>query len=99
MIIMVQHHVRDYDAWKKVFDKHRAIREKYGAIGHLVYRGADDGNAVTILNHFPSRERAESFAADPSLKEAMEEGGVDAVPTVTYLEEADVLDYTLRVAV
>ena len=98
MIIMVQHHVRDYDAWKKVFDEHRAVREKHGATGHLVYRGAEDRNAVTILNHFPSRQRAESFAADPSLKEAMERAGVDGVPTITFLEEAEGLDYTTRMA-
>jgi heme-degrading monooxygenase HmoA len=99
MIILVQHHVRDYDAWKRVFDEHRSIREKYGADGHVVLRSADDGNAVTTLNHFPSRERAEAFAKDPSLKEAMEKAGVDNVPTVTFLEEADNLDYTLPVAV
>jgi hypothetical protein len=99
MIVLVQHHVRDYDAWKKVFDEHRSIREKYSADGHVVCRGADDGNAVTIFNHFPSRERAEAFAKDPSLKEAMEKAGVDGVPTITFLEEVDNLDYALHVAV
>lgn len=98
MILSVQHHVRDYETWKKGFDEHRSVREKYGATGHHVYRGVEDGNAITILNQFPSRERAESFAKDPSLKEVMEKAGVDSEPTITFLEEADVREYARSVA-
>jgi hypothetical protein len=38
MIIMVQHTVRDYDAWKRVFDEHEAVRKEHGATGHQLYR-------------------------------------------------------------
>jgi len=93
MIIMVQHTVRDYDAWKRVFDEHEAVRTKHGATGHQLYRGADDPNAVTIVNHFPSREQAEAFATDPSLREAMERGGVVGEPRITWAEESESVDY------
>ena len=93
MNLIVQHTVRDYDAWKAVFDEHQAVRTRHGAIGHLLYRGADDPNEVTIVNHFPSREQAEAFAADPSLKEAMELGGVISEPRITWAEKAESVDY------
>jgi heme-degrading monooxygenase HmoA len=94
MIIIVQHTVRDYDAWKAVFDEHRAVRARYGATGHQLYRGLQDPNEVTVVNYFPSREQAEAFAADPSLKEAMERGGVISEPRITWAQEAEAADYT-----
>ena len=93
MIIMVQHTVRDFDAWKRVFDEHESVRRQHGATGHELYRGADDPNAVTVVNHFPSREQAEAFATDPSLKEAMERGGVVSEPRVSWVEESESVDY------
>lgn len=93
MIIMVQHTVSDYDAWKRVFDEHEAVRRQHGATGHQLYRGADDPNAVTVINYFPSREQAEAFATDPSLKDAMERGGVVSEPRVTWVEESESVDY------
>jgi heme-degrading monooxygenase HmoA len=93
MIAMVQHKVRDYDAWKLVFDEHGDVRRRHGATGHELYRGLDDPNEVTAVNHFPSREQAEAFAADPSLKEAMERGGVISEPRITWAEEIEAVDY------
>jgi len=93
MIIIVQHTVRDYDAWKAVFDEHQAVRSGHGATGHELYRGLEDPNEITAVNHFPSKEQAEAFAADPSLKEAMERGGVISEPRITWAEEAESVAY------
>jgi heme-degrading monooxygenase HmoA len=93
MIIIVQHRVSDYDAWKSVFDEHEAVRRGHGATGHEVYRGLDDANEVTVVNHFPTTEQAKAFAADPSLKAAMERGGVVSEPRITWAEESDAADY------
>jgi len=98
MIVMVQHKVRDYDAWKSVFDEHRAVRTRHGATGHELYRGLEDPNEVTVINQFPSREQAEAFAADPSLKEAMERGGVISEPRLTWALEAEAIDYKAKAA-
>jgi len=93
MIIIVQHKVRDYEAWKAVFDEHKAVRTRHGATGHELYRGLEDPNAITIVNHFLSRKQAEAFATDPSLKEAMERGGVVSEPLITWAQEAESADY------
>ena len=98
MIIIVQHKVRDYDTWKPAFDEHEDVRRRHGATGHELYRGADDPNELTIVSHFPTREQAEAFAADPSLKEAMERGGVISEPRITWAREAESVDYKAKAA-
>ena len=98
MIVIVQHKVRDFDAWKAVFDEHQAARTRHGATGHELYRGLEDPHEVTVVNHFPSKEQAEAFAADPSLKEAMERGGVISEPRITWAREAGAADYKAKAA-
>jgi hypothetical protein len=93
MVVIVQHKVSDYDAWKPVFDEHQAVRARHGATGHQIYRGLDDPNELMIVNQFPSLEQARAFAADPSLKDAMERGGVVSEPRITWAEEADTVRY------
>ena len=93
MDIIVQHKVGDYDTWKRAFDDHAEVRRRHGSSGHRLYRGADDPNDITVIVSFPSREQAEAFAGDPSLREAMEQGGVLSQPTVTWLEQVESADY------
>jgi len=94
MILVVQHTVKDYDAWKPVFDEHESVRAKHGATGHTIYRDVDDRNSVTIFNTFGTREGAEAFSRDPSLKDAMERGGVTSEPRIMWVEEADSAEYS-----
>ena len=96
MILIVQHTVRDYEAWKLVFDEHESVRAKYGCHGHTIYRDADKPNDVSILMDYESRERADEFMRDPSLAEAMQRGGVISAPRATWLEEAETSSYAGR---
>jgi heme-degrading monooxygenase HmoA len=98
MILIVQHQVRDYDAWKLVFDGNQALRTRHGATGHELYRSLGDPNELTLVTHFPSREQAEAFASDPALKEAMDLAGVIGKPRFTWAEETEALDYTAKAA-
>ena len=98
MVLIVQHRVRDYDTWKPLFEEHGDIRRRHGATGHELYRGLDDPNEITVVNHFPSREQAEAFAADPSLREVMERGGVISEPRITWAQEPESVDYRVKAA-
>jgi quinol monooxygenase YgiN len=98
MDIIVQHTVRDFDAWKPSFDEHESVRAEYGCKGHTIYRDADNPNDVTILMSWESRERAEEFMKDPSLQEAMQKGGVTSEPRATWLEQAETCTYQGRKA-
>jgi hypothetical protein len=94
VILIVEHKVRDYDSWKQVFDEHETVRRQHGSTGHLLYRGTDDPNLVTLVVQFPSRESVNAFLDDPTLGPAMERGGVESEPRITFAHEAETADYT-----
>jgi quinol monooxygenase YgiN len=98
MILIVQHTVRDFDAWKPVFDEHESVRAKYGCLGHTIYRDADKPNDVTMLFRYETRERGEAFMRDPALRDVMERGGVISEPRATWLEESETSTYKERLA-
>ena len=86
MVTLVVHHrVRDYDAWKPVFDEHESVRRSHGQVEHRIYRYPGDPNSVVIHNDFATGEAARGFLADPSLAEAMERGGVEGKPGSGFL--------------
>jgi len=92
--LVVFHHVRDYDAWKPVFDEHEAVRRSHGALEHRVYRGVDDPNRVIVHNDFPSEDPARAFMADPSLPAVMERAGVTDEPWLGLVEQLEQKRYT-----
>ena len=93
MELIIQHTVRDFDAWKTFFDQHGPTRAKFGCTGHTLYRGGESGNDVTAITSWESRERAEEFAKDPSLREAMERGGVVGEPRMQWVETVETVSY------
>jgi hypothetical protein len=93
MILVVHHRVRDYAAWKQVFDGHEAVRVAHGARRHWVYRAPDDVNDLVVATEFGSREQAEAFLADPSLREAMGRAGIEGEPHVHLREEMEAVTY------
>ena len=96
MDVILQHTVRDFDTWKPVFDEHEGVRATYGCKGHTIYRSSDSPNDVTVVVSWESRERAEEFFRDPSLREAMERGGVVSEPKATWVEKVDTVSYAER---
>lgn len=90
MVTLVVHHrVRDYDAWKLVFDEHEGVRRSHGEIEHRVYRDIHDLNRVVVHNDFPSEEAARAFTEDPSLRAAMERAGVEGEPGISFIDLAE----------
>jgi quinol monooxygenase YgiN len=96
MILIMQERVRDYDAWKAVFDDGEALRAKHGCTGHEIFRSDDDGNDLTVHLHFPSREAADAFLADPEPAANMRHAGVETQPAQTRVREGESLKYTGR---
>jgi hypothetical protein len=98
MILMVEHRVSDFDEWKRGFDAHRPVQERYGATGYLIYRREDDPAVVAVVMQFPSKEQLEGFVGDPSLGEAMASAGVVGVPQVRTYTEAGAEELSGRMA-
>ena len=86
--ILIQHKVKDFAAWKKVFDSSADMRTSGGEISAQVYRDASDPNMLTVINTWNSMANAQKFAQSPDLKAAMEKAGVVGAPAVYFLNEA-----------
>lgn len=84
--ILVRNRVTDYDAWKRVFDEHGAMREAHGSGGGYLFRSSHDPNEVVILLEWDGLEEAEHFAQSDDLRQAMQRAGVVDRPDVYFLE-------------
>lgn len=84
--MMVKHSVKDYGAWKTVFDGDAKRRSAAGSRGSQLFRDAKDPNSISILMEFGTEEQARKLAVDPAMKEAMERAGVVGQPEITYLD-------------
>jgi len=74
----------------------RPLRAKHGCSGHVAYRDDEDANDLTVQLHFPSREAADAFLADPELAANMKRAGVETKPALTRVREAESRKYTGR---
>ncbi|MBI2708813.1 MAG: cyclase [Actinobacteria bacterium] len=88
--VAVRHRVSDFDAWKIVYDEHGTNRAQHGCTGDQVLRDESDPNEVLVLTHWPSLKNAHEFADDPSLREAMDRGGIVGAPRIEFYEQAGV---------
>jgi hypothetical protein len=82
VLMVIQHPVRNYDAWRVEYDKAQAIRDRYGVTDATVFRNADDPDEITGLHWFSTLDDAYAFASDPDLKEAMARAGVNGPPRI-----------------
>lgn len=86
--MLIQHTVKDFTEWKKVFDANSGLRSSNGELSHQIFRDASNPNHITVINKLNSLENAQHFAHSPELKAAMADAGVSGPPTVTFLIEA-----------
>jgi quinol monooxygenase YgiN len=86
---LIRHRVRDYDAWRKVYDSFAEFQAAGGVIEKAVYRTPADPNDVLVLHRFPTQRQAEDFVASTELRNAMQEAGVEGPPQIDIYDEAD----------
>ncbi len=79
--------VEEDTAFRKNFDDVAEMRQSAGATGSTVYQSVDNPNEITIRNDFPTAEAAKAFASSEGLREAMKRGGVQASPTIWFVNE------------
>ena len=89
--LQISYPVRDYEAWKKVFDSDPAGRAASGARSVRVFRDAEERNGVSVLLDFDTKEAATGFL-ERLRRDVWEKPGVVgdllvASPTAWILEE------------
>ena len=83
VLAVASHPVKDYAAWRVIYDSAEPIRQKAGVTGAEVFHDPKDTNMIFIIHRFPSLDAAQAFLSDPDLKAAMMKGGVTGPPTAT----------------
>ena len=87
-ILLVNHKVSDYDAWRPEYDRAMASDWSSPIRSHQVWRGQDDPNHVIVASTFDSREEAEAFSQKPELREAMgRAGAIESSVQIHFLDE------------
>lgn len=76
--MLVRNRVRDYDAWRAVFDEpsERARASAGGLEVERVWRDQNDPQTVWFLLRITDRARAEAFVNDPESAARGERAGV-----------------------
>ena len=87
--MLVRHSVKDYEAWKSVFDSAGDLRRRNGEKSYQILRQENGSNKLVTLFEWDSLDNARKYAASPELKEAMQRAGVTGKPEILFLEEAD----------
>jgi quinol monooxygenase YgiN len=85
--MLIQHKVKDFAEWKKVFDSAAGLRASSGELSAQIFHDASDPNKLTIINKWNSLANAQKFAHSPELKAAMEKAGVEGSPNINFLNE------------
>jgi quinol monooxygenase YgiN len=86
--MLVQHKVKDFATWKKVFDSVLDLRRSNGELSAQIYHDASDPNLLTLMFKWNSIANAQKYAHSPELRAAMEQAGVDGAPVISFLNEA-----------
>lgn len=87
LYMLMRHKVRDFSAWKPVYDAHAGNREKAGLTEKFVLRSEDDPNEVIILLEARDIAKAKAFSESKDLHDKMKEAGVVDKPDVYFLHD------------
>ena len=83
-MVIVRHKVANYAKWKMSYDEHDSMRLANGVHSFVIGRGANDSNMVVVATKVDDLAKGKAFARDPSLKKAMQKGGVVGAPTMKF---------------
>lgn len=84
-MVSVTHKVSDYEKWQPAYDGHDSARLANGLHSYVIARGFNDPNTVMVVLKADDVAKAKAFAKDPSLKKAMQKGGVSGAPSISFL--------------
>ena len=99
-MLVVTHKVNNFTKWKASYDAHDSMRLVNGIHNYVIGRGVQDSNTVFVAVKVDDMAKAKAFAKDPSLKAAMQKGGVTGTPTFAFVtvtfQDTGTINSTLR---
>jgi len=83
--MLIHHRVKDYDAWRPLYDAHENSRASAGITNGRVFRKAEDPNDLVILFDAADVAKARSWTTSEDLKSTMQKAGVLGPPTIQFI--------------
>ena len=87
-LMVVLHRVKDYAAWRNVYDEVAPVQKAGGVTAERVYRAKDDPNNVLVMHHFATMPEAVAFMENSEIRDAMTRAGVEGAPRFEFYDEA-----------
>jgi hypothetical protein len=87
--LIVQHEVKDFNQWKKVFDGHIGARERTGVVDLFVSHPVDDSTDVHMMFGITDTEQAMQYMTSDALRIAMKLSGVVGEPRAYFVRVAE----------
>ena len=84
-MLVVTHKVNNFTKWKVSYDAHDSMRLASGIHNYVIGRGVKDSNTLLVAVKVDDMAKAKAFAKDPSLKAAMQKGGVTGTPSFEFV--------------
>lgn len=84
--VSIRHKVKDYAAWKTVFDNFASTRKSFGEKTHHIFHQLDNPNDLQLLFEWDTLQNAEKFFASTELKSRMQSAGVIETPVIQFLK-------------
>jgi len=81
-MMVVTHRVANFEKWKASYDSNDSLRLAFGVHSYVVGRSIEDSNMVLVATRVDDLDKAKAFSKDPSLKKAMQKGGVVGAPNI-----------------
>lgn len=84
-LVVVKHKVANFAKWLASFEEHDSVRLANGLHKYVIGRGLVDTNMLLVALKADDMAKAKAFAKDPSLKMAMQKGGVTGTPVISFV--------------
>ena len=84
--MVVTHKVKDYAAWKPVFDSDEQARKDASITGHAVMKDVKKPNTVSVWAGYSDQAKVDAMFNSDAMKAKMKEGGAQGKPTVIALK-------------
>ena len=84
-MMVATHKVSNFAKWMISYDAHDSFRLANGIHSYVIGRGMKDSNTVLVAVKVDDMAKAKAFAKDPSLKQAMQKGGVIGAPSFSFV--------------
>jgi hypothetical protein len=85
--VILQHEVKDFAAWKKVFDEDEPGRTNVGVKLTGLYTSVKNPNDVTMIFEAPHAGVFDILMSDPERQKNIQKAGVISEPVVSILNK------------